>query len=106
MVGYNNIPPPPLMNDAWRQFKLRQLEPYQTFRRDLNILYKNCETSSLTTIKERSLRVYGIWGEYCMVYGENILWYMGRILYGIWGEYCMVYGENIVWYMRRILYGI
>ena len=38
-----------------------------------------------------------------MVYGENIIWYMGRILYGIWGEYCMVYEENIVWYMRRIL---
>jgi len=58
------ISPPPLMNDAWRQFKLRHLESYQTFRRDLKIMYKNCETTSLTTIKERSLRVYGIRGEY------------------------------------------
>lgn len=38
MGGYTNIPPP--MNDAWRQFKLRQLEPYQTFGRDLKFLYK------------------------------------------------------------------
>ena len=41
-----------------------------------------------------------------MVYGENILWYIGRILYGIWGEHCMIYGDNIIWYMGRILNGV